>query len=889
MAAQLREGASGSWRNRNATSASCQWMSSLRNSEPRRRLLLALGFLSGVFLAIPSWADGPVPVEGSESRVNTDSQGYQSQARVVAAPDGAFIVAWTDYPPQGYPDPGHIEARRFTGDGLPVDSTDLRVSPAANALRAWHSDVAATAEGTFLVAWEGGYGGYPGPELAREIRARRFGLRGQALDDPPIAVNTETVSSQNHPAASPTADGGFVVVWDSDDSYVRGRRFRANGEPVDPEDLSLSPLADQSLSPAVAALPDGGFLVVWENWNGFGLLARRIAADGTHADPVPFFVNTTNDGYQYDPQVASDPSGDFVVVWENYDYGAAGPDVTIRARRFAADGTSRDQEDWLVSTSPTANHGEADVAVDAEGNFVVAWTSFTKPGLPSVDATVMARRFRSDASPADAIPMRLSTDDGPYVHEAQPSVNAMHDGDLLAVWLRLQQGGPEEADVWMRRFGRPTIAVTAGGGTDPAIPCSLVEAITAANTAVAAGGCPAGNEGAVIELPPGGSFRFSTATEGVNALPVIRRSVTIRGNGSRIERDPALPCPGVPDLRLFEVADGGILTLEDVELRGGCSGGAGGAVLASGGTVILRKTKITGHRAGGDGGGVAVVDGNLYVHDSVAENNTSGGAGGGFSVTGGPGALRIERSTVVGNSASAGGGLEVSSNRIGAVSQSTFVGNSAGGAGGGVRLDHAGARLDLDHATFTGNSSGAHVAAGRLRLHGTVIGESSGGSDCSLSGGEVLAMCANLDTDGSCAALGGAAISTVPSFDLGPLAEGEGPTPTRFPLAQSPVLDGDPACETAPGAPLGSDQRGLHRPADDDGDGQPECDLGAVERGPIFLDGFESGSAARWSSHQSPIGPFGMSERCSAHVEGRAGTAAAFRTGDRLRAWPAGR
>jgi len=43
------------------------------------------------------------------------------------------------------------------------------------------------------------------------------------------------------------------------------------------------------------------------------------------------------------------------------------------------------------------------------------------------------------------------------------------------------------------------------------------------------------------------------------------------------------------------------------------------------------------------------------------------------------------------------------------------------------------------------------------------------------------------------------------------------------------------------------DARGYPRPTDDDGDLVPECELGAVEHGPLFLDGFESGDARRWS------------------------------------------
>ena len=52
-----------------------------------------------------------------------------------------------------------------------------------------------------------------------------------------------------------------------------------------------------------------------------------------------------------------------------------------------------------------------------------------------------------------------------------------------------------------------------------------------------------------------------------------------------------------------------------------------------------------------------------------------------------------------------------------------------------------------------------------------------------------------------------------------------------------------PSCGT-------SDQRGLPRPLDGDGDGEVRCDAGAVELQPmevVFWDDFETGDTSRWS------------------------------------------
>jgi hypothetical protein len=330
--------------------------------------------------------------------------------------------------------------------------------------------------------------------------------------------------------------------------------------------------------------------------------------------------------------------------------------------------------------------------------------------------------------------------------------------------------------------------------------------------------------------------------------------VTIRGRGARIERDPGLACPAGPELRLFEVADGGILTLEDVAVSNGClSSGSGAGVFSDGGSLVLREASIEGNEAGAAGGGVALVGGNLLAFDSAVRGNLAAGDGGGISVTGSPGWLLLERTTLSENVAASGGGLAIGGTSSALVRNSTFSGNASASSGGGIELTDAAASLVLDFSTVTGNSAptgaGAQVAAGSLFLHGSLLGENLLGADCAAGAGGVAASGLNLDTDGSCAALAGGGFLTVPSLGLGPLADNGGRTRTHLPLAGSPALDAAPACASRSGVPLVRDQRGYPRPTDDDGDGTPECELGAVERGPLFLDGFESGNASLWSSN----------------------------------------
>ena len=130
----------------------------------------------------------------------------------------------------------------------------------------------------------------------------------------------------------------------------------------------------------------------------------------------------------------------------------------------------------------------------------------------------------------------------------------------------------------------PVLAATIPVGAN----CTLVNAITAANTDTATGGCPAGSGADTIVLPAGSTQTLTTvnnSTYGPTGLPVISSAITIEGQGSTIRRDS-----GAPEFRLFAVNSTGDLTLNETTVSGGAtpSGGSGGGMCNYGGTLTVR-------------------------------------------------------------------------------------------------------------------------------------------------------------------------------------------------------------------------------------------------------------------------------------------------------------
>jgi hypothetical protein len=131
-------------------------------------------------------------------------------------------------------------------------------------------------------------------------------------------------------------------------------------------------------------------------------------------------------------------------------------------------------------------------------------------------------------------------------------------------------------------------------------PGTLVDAITAANTDTATGGCPAGSGADTIVLPAWSTQTLAevnndTYAYGATGLPVIHSVITIAGQGSTIVRDS-----GALAFRIFAVGSMGDLTLQQTTVSGGDASGiistnigatrtpeVGDRVLAPGETVTV--------------------------------------------------------------------------------------------------------------------------------------------------------------------------------------------------------------------------------------------------------------------------------------------------------------
>jgi hypothetical protein len=405
------------------------------------------------------YASNGTPLDGGA--VVSEQTANKGSSRVGVASDGSFVVSWTDYGDGGQ---GDILGRRFSSSGAAFGSEFRVNTTSTGAQRA--ADVAVSPSGAFLVAWTD----FAKDGSGEGIYAQRFASNGAPIGSE-FRVNTTTVDTQTLPVVAATGQGGFVVTWQGGPlatSDVFAQVYAPSGAPVGGEIQVNSYTAGLQLAQAAAADATGDFVVTWVSGppgeDPIGVYAQRFASSGAKLG-AEFRVNESTTGAQQGPVVHMDASGSFLVVF--LDSGSAsyvqfaadgsytqsglldtgvqslaiGGDWSGRAvlgwqasvgndltgRRFAL-APDRVGEELRVNTTTANNQIEPSVAGNADGSFVVAWSS-RNGSIDTYD--VMVQRFSSTGAPLGGeAPIGFTVN----VITPEPAVAANAAGDFVVAW-----------------------------------------------------------------------------------------------------------------------------------------------------------------------------------------------------------------------------------------------------------------------------------------------------------------------------------------------------------------------------------------------------------------------------------------------------------------------
>ena len=428
-----------------------------------------------ITFAISVSGDSNSPKYGTEILVNQTTAGVQTTTdtalnvvgdpannRCVACDDkGDFVVVWLQYDTDNYTD---VYMRLYDNTGNPL--TDETLVNTYTTKSQTEPSVAMDADGDYVIVWSSQG---QDPDGSWGIYGQRFNSIGGRVGSE-FRVNTTTANDQVSPDVAMDSRGDYIVVWATQgqqysyfnnvegqmyayDGRKLGGEFRVNSQDIpgagSPGGITAS---NNELHPSIAMSDVGTFMVTWtgvtSQFNGVALdsviMGRMFnvtnagavpmvtpnagyytgAADGTE-----FQVNVATDYIPSDPedyvhlpaapmmasnaQVAMDPSGEVIVVWEAFQDNdwLDQPDVVnsygIYFRGFDADGTPKTPLDehanelvhvidppppnpiyqWSQNLAFMGDQLHPAVSMDADGDFSIAWDG---NGSDTTDVTTVS-------------------------------------------------------------------------------------------------------------------------------------------------------------------------------------------------------------------------------------------------------------------------------------------------------------------------------------------------------------------------------------------------------------------------------------------------------------------------------------------------------------------
>jgi hypothetical protein len=303
------------------------------------------------------------------------------------------------------------------------------------------SSVATAANGDFVVVWKS-YGSYVTD--THSVQGQRYASDGSAQGGQ-FQVNTYTSGAPRSPSVKAAVDGDFVVVWqsygsagtDTSNRSIQGQRYASDGSAQGGQFQVNTYTTSGQYLPSVAVAADGDFVVVWYSAGSFGtdtssfsVQGQRYASDGATQGPQ-FQVNTYTTSAQGVPSVSAEADGGFVVVWtSNGSSGTDTSEVSIQGQRYASNGSAEGAQ-FQVNSYTTSYQLYPSVATGADGGFVVVWWSVGSSGTDTDSYSIQGQRFASDGSMRDT---QFQVNTYTTSRQADPFVAVAVDGDFVVVW-----------------------------------------------------------------------------------------------------------------------------------------------------------------------------------------------------------------------------------------------------------------------------------------------------------------------------------------------------------------------------------------------------------------------------------------------------------------------
>ncbi|MDH4152735.1 MAG: tandem-95 repeat protein, partial [Nitrospira sp.] len=377
----------------------------------------------------------------SEVLVTTNSSYTQQTADIAMAADGSYVVVWAS---SGQDGAGYgVYAQRYNSAGVAQGGEILiNTSTTGDQL---NPSVAMDDAGNFVVAWQTNHLGTG----FSNVYAQRFDASGNKLGSE-FRVDSMAGANMLNPDVAMDADGDFIITYEAEGGFdgsgagIYAHRYYSSGTAMEGA-FKVNTYSTSDQRRASVAMDDAGnFVVVWDSLgqDGSGLgVYGQIYTNAKVAVGSEFRVNTTTANAQGDPSVAMDASGNFVVAWEGYNATTATNEIYFQ--RYNASGAAQGSE-TQVNTTTAQEQLNASVSMNGQGEFVVAWDSNGQDGS---GLGIVARRYTSAGAANGGEFIVNTTTAG---SQSRPAAVLHGSGNMVVAWDGAGTG--DTAGIFMRRY-----------------------------------------------------------------------------------------------------------------------------------------------------------------------------------------------------------------------------------------------------------------------------------------------------------------------------------------------------------------------------------------------------------------------------------------------------
>ena len=258
---------------------------------------------------------------------------------------------------------------------------------------------------------------------------------GDWVEDPAtISLSGFPWSFSQFPRVIVDADGNAAAVWKmfNEKNFLILASMRPCGYVWQTIPDAISDSSHDGNCPQIAVDPSGNAVAVWQEYDGKNLLikAAQKPFGGSWQSPAALISQPLCDSVN--PRVIVDAAGTFTVVWECF---LERTWAAIQASQKSVDGSWTTPEIVSKTLSFSLNQ-EAQLAVDGEGNVMVVWTSSSKEDF-SIQCSLQPK-----GGSWQEVPDRLSL----VTHDAFcPKIGFDANGNAVAAWLEQSGYGVEVA------------------------------------------------------------------------------------------------------------------------------------------------------------------------------------------------------------------------------------------------------------------------------------------------------------------------------------------------------------------------------------------------------------------------------------------------------------